>query len=50
LVDCLVAAADERMKLEEILAITLTTIGELQSGLLIVSPWLADASVVPPTL
>jgi hypothetical protein len=46
----LVAAAEERMKLEEILAINRTTIGELQSGLLIISPLLAGAaSALLPT-
>jgi hypothetical protein len=47
----LVAAAEERMKLEEILAINRTTLGELQSALLIVSPLLAGAaSALLPTL
>jgi hypothetical protein len=47
----LVAAAEERGKLEEILAINRTTLGELQSALLIVSPLLAGAaSALLPTL
>jgi hypothetical protein len=39
----LVAAAEERMKLEAILGLDRTTFGELQSALLIVSPLLASA-------
>jgi hypothetical protein len=39
----LVAAAEERMKLEAILGLDRTTFSELQSALLIVSPLLASA-------
>ncbi|HLT10640.1 MAG TPA: hypothetical protein VK028_07525 [Micromonosporaceae bacterium] len=40
----LVTAVDERIKLEEILAVNRTTLGELRAALLIVSPLLAGAA------
>ncbi|GIG93205.1 hypothetical protein [Plantactinospora endophytica] len=45
----LIAAAEDRIKLEEILGVNRTTIGELQSGLLIVGPLVATtiAAVIP---
>jgi hypothetical protein len=41
----LVAAADQRARLEAILALDRSTLGELQAGLLIISPLLASAGV-----